>query len=122
MGPRPEGCILARRDSKADFTPDNCYWEKLGRASRRYKAENRISYNGESLFLTEWAERTGLPVSRIWMRLNTLGWTTGQALGLEPRHVLPHKAVGPLDSRNADCLVRSRVDSHRTDPSTLGLP
>lgn len=89
MGRRPEGHVLARRDLSKDFSPDNCYWERREETARRHRSKTVLSYAGETLLLADWAERTGLPVGRILKRLNALGWSVGQALGLEPRRTVP---------------------------------
>lgn len=81
MGRRPEGCVLGRHDRTGDYTPENCYWEPRGRRRR----SSNLSYKGETLPLSEWSARTGLPVQRIRMRMVALGWSVGEALGLEPR-------------------------------------
>lgn len=85
MGRRPDGCVLARHDRHGDFTPDNCYWEPRGTTARRGRSSTTVSYKGETLLLSEWSERTGLPIGRIRKRMLALGWPAGQALGLEPR-------------------------------------
>lgn len=91
MGRRPEGCVLARRDTTGDFTPQNCFWERREEAARRYQSTTTVTYRGETLLLAEWARRTGLRAATIRNRLLILGWTVGQALGMEPRAGAPHR-------------------------------
>lgn len=85
MGPRPEGHVLAREDLDGDYTPANCHWLPCPEARRLAKLRMRLTYNGETLPISEWAHRTGLPESRIRARLSAYRWPVGQALGLEPR-------------------------------------
>lgn len=85
MGRRPEGHVLARRDKTGDYTPENCFWERREEASRRFRSSLTVTYRGETLLLAEWARRTGLEKKTIRSRIVVLGWTVGQALGLEPR-------------------------------------
>lgn len=85
MGPRPEGHVLARRELHGDYTPENCLWLPCAEARRLAKLRMRLTYNGETLPISEWADRTGLPASRIRARLSAYRWPVGQALGLEPR-------------------------------------
>jgi hypothetical protein len=87
MGPRPEGHVLARKDLDGDYTPANCHWLPCREARRLVKLKMRLTYHGETLPIAEWAERTGLPATRIRSRLSALRWPVGQALGLEPRSV-----------------------------------
>lgn len=69
MGERPTGTTLDRKDSKGDYTPDNCRW-----ATDRQQAENRkstssISWMGVTQSYTRWAETLEIPLSRIWGRV-----------------------------------------------------
>lgn len=100
MGRRREGCVLARHDRNGDFTPENCYWESRSASARRGRSSTVLSYNGETLLLSEWSERTGLPPQRIRMRMIALGWSVGEALGLEPR--TPHR-VSDRHHRPSPC-------------------
>jgi hypothetical protein len=99
MGRRPDGCVLARHDRAGDFTPDNCYWELRETTARRARSSTTLSYKGETLLLSEWSRRTGLPAQRIRMRIEALGWPVGQALGLEP--------MIPTSDRCDDALAAS---------------
>lgn len=85
MGTRPPGHVLARKDLDGDYTPANCHWLPCGEARRLVKVKTRLTYNGETLPIAAWAERTGLPAGRIRMRLSAYRWPVGQALGMEPR-------------------------------------
>lgn len=87
MGRRPEGYVLARRNTSGDFTPENCFWEQRGESARRYLSTTTATYRGETLPLAEWARRTGLRAGTIRSRLLILGWTVGEALGMEPRRL-----------------------------------
>jgi len=93
MGSRPDGYVLARRDRKGDFTPDNCYWESRSRTRRLQASSIKLTYQGETRLLSDWAERTGISGQKIRMRL-VIGWPVGQALGLEPRRPAALQAAG----------------------------
>lgn len=90
MGHRPEGCVLARRDQLGNYTPTNCHWERRADAAR-YQSSTTLTYRGETLLLAEWSRRTGMPVLRIRGRM-VLGWSAGEALGLEPRATPDYKS------------------------------
>ena len=79
MGPRPEGTSLDRLDNDLDYGPDNCRW-----STRREQRLNRsdvhlVTFNGETLSLTEWAERIGVRQNTITYRLKR-GWSIERAL------------------------------------------
>jgi hypothetical protein len=83
MGARPQNMTLDRIDSDGDYTPDNCRW-----ATRKDQCNNRrtnrlITYNGETLTLTQWSDRTGIRVGTIWARINK-NWPAHKALTLKP--------------------------------------
>jgi hypothetical protein len=112
MGRRPAGHVLSRRDLEADFTPENCLWERRQEAARRYRTTFKISYKGETLGIAEWARRTGLPERRIRRRLKGLGWSAGQALGLEPR---PSAEYSERQRGSRSCRASVRPDSRTPD-------
>lgn len=80
MGRRPEGLTLERVDNSGPYAPGNCVW-----ASRKAQASNTrrsrlLTFKGETMTLTQWAEALGLPPSTVKMRLNKLGYSVEQAL------------------------------------------
>lgn len=79
MGPRPDGKTLNRIDNDGNYDPGNCEW-----ATYREQAQNRsdncnITFNGETLCLTEWERRTGIYRKTIEKRL-LLGWSIEDCL------------------------------------------
>ena len=40
----------------------------------------RITFNGETLTLTEWARKTGINRAALWERISTHGWSIERAL------------------------------------------
>ena len=69
MGTRPNGMSIDRLDNDKGYDKDNCAWRgKLEQAYNR-RATLRISFNGETHTLLEWAEKTGMQASMIRQRL-----------------------------------------------------
>lgn len=79
MGEAPPGLSIDRRKGHLGYTPKNCYW-----ATRKQQADNRLNtvrltHNGETLLLTEWAARLDIPYGTLKSRIR-LGWAVDRIL------------------------------------------
>lgn len=79
MGERPEGCSLDRIDVDGDYEPGNCRWADATTQVRNTRATRRITHDGATRPLAEWAERTGLPYGVLYDRLRH-GWSVAATL------------------------------------------
>lgn len=70
---------LDRINFDGDYEPGNCRWATRTEQNRNSSRNRRISYKGENLCVSEWAERTGIKYRTILNRIN-LGWTAEEAL------------------------------------------
>lgn len=78
MGERPSGMTLERKDVNRGYEPDNCVWANRTVQSRNRRNVRLISFQGESLPITVWAERTGIPYFTLFARLKK--WPVERAL------------------------------------------
>lgn len=84
MGERLPNTSLDRIDSDGDYEPGNCRWTTKKAQSANRRNSCHLTYNGETLPLTDWSRRLNIPRQRLYMRVFSRGWTAAQALGFEP--------------------------------------
>jgi hypothetical protein len=57
LGERPAGLTLGRILNDGDYEPGNCEWMTTAQQHRNTRRSRRITFNGETLVLVEWAEK-----------------------------------------------------------------
>lgn len=86
MGPRPDDDhTIERLDVNRGYEPDNCVWLPSALQARNRRDTVRITHEGVTLTLADWAEKTGIKYGTLWARYNA-GWSTDRLLGCSPRH------------------------------------
>ena len=87
MGDRPDGRTLGRIDNNSDYGPSNCGWFTIVEQNRNRRSTTRwLSYAGETLTLSEWAERLGMKTRTLYDRVAVWGWEPARALTTEVAH------------------------------------
>ena len=99
MGERPPNTTLDRIDNNGDYTKENCRWATLSEQGSNSRNANPITYKGETLTRTQWAERVDINVSTLQNRLQNLGWTIERTLTTPVKKGPPLRVIhGPSGS------------------------
>lgn len=80
MGTKPKGYSIERLDIDKGYEPDNCTWIPKGEQSRNKSTSRRITANGQTMLLVDWAAQTGIHEATISSRIDKLGWTSEKAV------------------------------------------
>lgn len=80
-----ENLTLDRRDNDKGYSPDNCRWVTQKENSRNRGNNYLITFNGETLCVSEWAERVGISHQAMCERLISGGWSLEEALTIRKR-------------------------------------
>ena len=85
VGPRPgPGYSLDRIENNKNYEPGNVRWTDRGTQQRNTRRNVLLSHHGETLTISEWSRRTGLPWKTIANRIEA-GLPSGDILSPERR-------------------------------------
>ena len=71
---------LDRIDVNGNYCPENCRWATKAEQDNNTRVNRRVTYNGETHTIAEWAEITGIKYATLWRRICVLKWDIEKAL------------------------------------------
>jgi hypothetical protein len=85
MGECQPGFSLERIDVNGDYEPGNCKWIPTHEQQRNKRRSVTVEIDGEKMSLKEACLKLGLNYRTVQSRMNIMGWTMLEALGLDVR-------------------------------------
>ena len=79
MGEKPKGLTIERIDVNGNYYPENCKWASRKEQNKNRNSNVKITFNGITKIVSEWADELGISKFCIRYRLKA-GWSIERAL------------------------------------------
>ncbi len=84
MGACPPGLTLERKENTGNYGPENCRWATKKEQACNRRSNRRLTFNQETLTVTQWAKRIGMAPMSFRNRLRR-GWSIRRMLTTKPK-------------------------------------
>ena len=75
-----KGLSLDRINNDGDYSPQNCRWIPLKEQNSHKRNNHLLTYNGETMTLTQWAKRIGISKTTLAWRIKESKWSVEKAI------------------------------------------
>ncbi len=100
---------IDRIDNDGCYTPGNCRWIPLAAQNRNKSRHNPITYNGETLLISELAERHSLPADVVKNRIRRYGWSIERAITTPVLPIGAKTRGGTVHHANVDQVAAGKA-------------
>ena len=80
VGECPPNHTIERINNNGNYEPGNVHWRPRSDQARNRRITRTLTFNGQTLSIAEWAEKTGLPFRTLKARIDKYGWDVDKAL------------------------------------------
>lgn len=85
MGKAPtKNHSIERLDNNGDYKPGNCVWANASTQNKNRRTNVFLTFNGETMCISDWAKKTGISQSLIRARVKKMRWAVDRALTEKP--------------------------------------
>jgi len=86
------GLTIEREDNDGDYCPENCTWIPRGDQNKNRSNTVRLTWNGKTQRLTEWAKELDIPANVLYLRRKA-GWPDDKVLSTPPNLKRPRNPI-----------------------------
>jgi hypothetical protein len=116
VGPRPSlEYTLDRINNDLGYFPGNCHWATEVEQQRNQRGNRKITIDGETHYLTDWALLVGIKQGTISTRIHKLGWTEEEAI-FTPVHKAKAETEGTSKTKTAEYQAWQNIKGRCLNP------